>query len=147
MSVNKVILIGHLGADPEIRYTTGGQPVCNFRIATSETWTDKNGQRQEQAEWHSIIVWGKQGENCKQYLAKGRQVYVEGKIKTRQWTDKDNVTRYTTEITADNVRFLGGGGGSGSSGGGGEQRQTAGSRVSDAYEHGPGGFSDDDIPF
>ena len=108
MSVNKAILIGNLGKDPEIRYTQSGDPVANFTIATSEQWTGKDGQRQERTEWHNIVVFRRQAETCKQYLAKGRKVYIEGRIQTRKWTDQNNQTRYTTEIVADNVQFLGG---------------------------------------
>ncbi len=107
--VNKVILIGNLGQDPEVRYTPSGQAVANLRIATTESWNSKeNGQREQRTEWHRVVVWGKQAENCSQYLSKGRQVYVEGRLQTRSWNDKDGNTRYTTEIVANNVQFLGG---------------------------------------
>jgi single-strand DNA-binding protein len=106
--VNKVILVGNLGADPEVRFTPSGQAVANFRIATSENWTDKNGQKQERTEWHRIVVWGKLGELCGEYLAKGRQCYVEGRLQTREWTDKEGKKNYTTEVVASNVTFLGG---------------------------------------
>jgi single-strand DNA-binding protein len=106
--VNKVILIGNLGADPEVRFTGGGQAVANFRIATSESWKDKNGQQQERTEWHRIVVWGKQAELCGEYLKKGRQCYVEGRLQTREWTDKENKKNWTTEVVAMSVRFLGG---------------------------------------
>lgn len=106
--VNKAILVGHLGADPEVRFTPSGQAVANFRMATSETWTDKNGQRQERTEWHRIVVWGKQAELCGEYLKKGRQCYVEGRLQTREWTDKEGKKNYTTEVVAQNVVFLGG---------------------------------------
>jgi single-strand DNA-binding protein len=105
--VNKAILIGNLGADPEVRFTPGGQAVANFRIATSESWTDKSGQKQERTEWHRIVVWGKLAELCGEYLAKGRQCFVEGRLQTREWTDKENRKNYTTEIIANNVVFLG----------------------------------------
>jgi single-strand DNA-binding protein len=105
--VNKVILIGNLGADPEVRFTPSGQAVANFRIATSENWTDKNGQKQERTEWHRIVVWGKMGELCGEYLAKGRQCYVEGRLQTREWMDKENKKNYTTEVVASSVTFLG----------------------------------------
>ena len=108
-SVNRVILIGHLGADPEVRYTQGGQAVASLRIATSESWTDKDGQKQERTEWHQISVWGKEAEACGQYLSKGRQVYVEGRLQTREYQDKEGVTRKVWEIRADRVQFLGGG--------------------------------------
>ncbi|HEX8818885.1 MAG TPA: single-stranded DNA-binding protein [Archangium sp.] len=118
--VNKVILIGNLGADPEVRFTPGGQAVANFRIATSDTWTDKNGQKQERTEWHRIVVWGKLAELCGEYLKKGRQCFVEGRLQTREWTDKEGRKNYTTEVVANGVTFLGGreGAGAGSSGGG-----------------------------
>lgn len=106
--MNKAILIGNLGADPELRYTTGGTAVCNFNLATNEKWTDKSGAKQEKVEWHRIVVWDKQAESCKEYLSKGRQVCVEGKLQTRQWEDKDGVKRYTTEVVAQRVEFLGG---------------------------------------
>ena len=105
--VNKVILIGNLGADPEVRFTGGGQAVANFRIATSESWKDKNGQLQERTEWHRIVVWGKQAELCGEYLKKGRQCYVEGRLQTREWTDKESKKNWTTEVVALSVRFLG----------------------------------------
>lgn len=107
-SVNKVILIGHLGADPELRYTQGGQAVASMRLATSESWTDRDGQRQERTEWHSISVWGKQAESCAQHLAKGRQVFIEGRLQTREYEDKEGVTRKVWEIQADRVTFIGG---------------------------------------
>jgi single-strand DNA-binding protein len=106
--VNKVILIGHLGVAPEMRYTQSGQAVANFRIATNEKWTDKAGQSQDRTEWHRIVVWGKLAELCNQYLTKGRQVFVEGRLQTREWTDKENHKNYTTEIVAQQVTFLGG---------------------------------------
>jgi len=108
MSVNKVILIGNLGADPEVRSTGTGQMVATLRIATNERWTDKSGQKQERTEWHRVVIWGRQAELCKEYLSKGRQVYVEGRLQTREWTDKEGNKRYTTEIVAQTVRFLGG---------------------------------------
>jgi single-strand DNA-binding protein len=108
MSVNKVILVGRLGQNPEVRYTPAGAAVANFSIATSESWMDKSGQKQEKTEWHRIVVWGKTAENCNQYLSKGRQIYVEGRLPTRQWQDKDGQTKYTTEIQAQTVQFLGG---------------------------------------
>jgi single-strand DNA-binding protein len=111
MSVNKAILIGNLGKDPEVRFTSTGRAVARFPMATSEVWTDAEGNRQERTEWHNIIVWGKQGETCGQYLAKGRQVFVEGSIRTRNYDDKSGNKRYVTEIIAQRVRFLGGGGG------------------------------------
>lgn len=108
MSVNKVILLGRLGQDPELKYTPGGSPVCNFSMATTESWTDKGGQKQEKTEWHRIVVWGKLAELCNQYLGKGRQAFVEGRLQTRSWDDKDGNKRYTTEILANTVQFIGG---------------------------------------
>ncbi len=105
--INKVILIGNLGKDPELRYTPDGTPVTNFSIATSDSWTDKtSGEKREKTEWHRIVVWRKLAEICAEYLSKGRQVYIEGKLQTRSW-EKDGVTRYTTEIVASDVQFLG----------------------------------------
>ncbi|HYM81681.1 MAG TPA: single-stranded DNA-binding protein [Candidatus Limnocylindria bacterium] len=106
--VNKVILVGNLGANPELRFTQGQQAVANLRIATTERWTDKNGQKQEATEWHRVVVWGKQAEIVGQYLTKGRQVYVEGRIRTRQWQDQQGQKRFTTEVVAQNVQMLGG---------------------------------------
>ena len=108
MSVNKVIVLGRLGQNPELKYTPSGAAVCNFSCATSESWTDRNGQKQEKTEWHRVVVWGKLAELCNQYLAKGRQVYVEGSLQTRSWEDKNGVKRYTTEINARTIQFLGG---------------------------------------
>lgn len=145
MSVNKVLLIGRLGSNPEVRYTGGGAAVANFNIATSESWNDKNsGQRQERTEWHRIVVWGKLAELCNQYLSKGRQVYVEGRLQTRQWDDKDGNKRYTTEVVANTVQFLGS-----------NQGQQAESGAGDSYGDMPSqesrmeepSFSEDDIPF
>ena len=107
-SVNKVMLIGNLGGDPEKRVTGTGQAVTNFNMATTDRWTDKSGQKQERTEWHRVVVWGPQADSCAQYLNKGRQVYVEGSLRTRQWQDRDGNTRYTTEVIAQRVQFLGG---------------------------------------
>ena len=154
--VNKVILVGNLGADPDMRYTPSGQGVCELRVATSESWNDKNGQRQERTEWHRIVVWGKRAEVCSKYLAKGRQVFVEGRIQTRTYDDKDGNKRYITEIIANDVQFLGGGGREGASTGGRSRDDNAGPPPpSDAdfggYGGGGGGGGgggpDDDIPF
>ena len=155
--VNKVILVGNLGADPDMRYTPSGQGVCELRVATSESWNDKNGQRQERTEWHRIVVWGKRAEVCSKYLSKGRQVYVEGRIQTRSYDDKDGNKRYITEIIAADVQFLGGGGregGAGGGGGGGRGRDDGPPPPSDGdfgggYGGGGGGGGgpDDDIPF
>jgi len=108
MSINKVIIIGRLGQDPEIKYTPSGAAVCNFSVATSESWTDKSGQKQEKTEWHRIVVWGKLAELSNQYLAKGRQCFVEGSLQTRSWDDQNGNKKYTTEINARNIQFLGG---------------------------------------
>jgi single-strand DNA-binding protein len=159
--VNKVILIGNLGADPEVRFTPGGQAVANFRIATSDTWTDKNGQKQERTEWHRIVVWGKLAELCGEYLKKGRQCYVEGRLQTREWTDKEGRKNYTTEVVANSVVFLGGrdgaGAGMGSRSAAPQPSRGAPAPDYDAYGGPPssagmeegGGLSggDDDIPF
>ena len=106
--VNKVILVGNLGKDPEVRYLEGGTAVANFTLATSETYKDKSGNRIEQTEWHNVVVWRGLAEIAEKYLRKGSMVYVEGKLRTRPWEDKDGVKRYTTEIIADNMTMLGG---------------------------------------
>ena len=153
--VNKVILIGNLGKDPEVRYTSGGQAVANLRIATSRSWTDKqSGQKKEETEWHDVEVWGKQAEQVGEYLAKGRQVYVEGRLKTDKWQDKQSgQERSKVKVVADTVRFLGGRGAGGGAGGGG--------RGAGMPDEPPGGFEEpegggggggagggpDDIPF
>jgi single-strand DNA-binding protein len=105
--VNKVIIVGHLGGDPELKYTSSGQAVARFNVATSENWTDKQGQKQERTEWHRVVVWGKLGEVCGKHLSKGRQAYVEGRLQTRQWEDQQGQKRYTTEVVANTVQFLG----------------------------------------
>jgi single-strand DNA-binding protein len=142
--VNKVILVGNLGANPELRYTQGQQAVANLRIATTEKWTDKSGQKQEATEWHRVVVWGRQAEICGQYLTKGRQVYIEGRIRTRQWQDQQGQKRYTTEIVAQNVQMLGGRGERTEGESGAEATvppdETA---IRDDFGGGP----DDDIPF
>ena len=112
--VNKVILIGNLGKDPELRYTPGGQAVASFSLATGEKWRDKDGNLQDRTEWHNIVVWGRMAENAKEYLSKGRPVYIEGRIQTRSWDDKDGNKRYTTEIVTQRMQFLGGRGDQGS---------------------------------
>lgn len=106
--INKVLLIGNLGDDPEIKYTTSGSAVANFKIATSERWKDKDGNKQERTEWHRIVAFGRLAEICAEYLTKGKQVYIEGRIQTRQWDDKDGNKRYTTEIVANEMQMLGG---------------------------------------
>ena len=115
-SVNKVILVGNLGRDAELRYTPGGAAVATLNMATTEVWNDKSGQRQEKTEWHRVVLWGKTAESLSEYLTKGKQIYVEGKLQTRQWDDKDGNKRYTTEIKGDRVVLLGGGGGGGGRG-------------------------------
>jgi single-strand DNA-binding protein len=112
--VNKVILIGNLGKDPELRYTPSGQPVASFSVATTERWTDKNGQKQDRTEWHNIVVWGKLAELTNQYLKKGRPVYIEGRITSRSWDDRDGNKKYRTEIVANQIQFLGSGPSAGS---------------------------------
>jgi single-strand DNA-binding protein len=106
--VNKVILVGNLGRDPEVRYTREGTAVANLNVATTDTWNDANGQRQERTEWHKVVAWGKLAEIAKEYLGKGRQVYIEGRLQTRSYEDKQGVKRYTTEIKADQMVMLGG---------------------------------------
>ena len=106
-SVNKVILIGNLGRDPDLRYTTSGTPVANFTMATSDRWTDPSGEKKERTEWHRIVVWGKQAEICGEYLRKGKQVFVEGSLQTREWTDREGQKRYTTEVRAQRFQMLG----------------------------------------
>jgi single-strand DNA-binding protein len=115
-SVNKVILIGNLGRDPELRYTQGGQAVANFTLATNERFSTKDGDKQERTEWHRIVAWGRTGELCAQYLSKGRSVYLEGRLQTREWEDKEGQKRRTTEVVATTVQFLGGRGEGGSGG-------------------------------
>jgi single-strand DNA-binding protein len=107
-SVNKVILIGNLGKDPEIRYTPSGQAVATFSIATTDKWRDKEGQTQERTDWHNIVLWGRQAELAKEYLRKGRPVYIEGRIQTRSYEDKEGVKKWVTEIIAQRMQFLGG---------------------------------------
>src|SRR6478735_197226 len=117
-SVNKVILIGNLGRDPETRYTTGGDAITNLNIATSEQWKDKNGEKQEKTEWHRVVLFGRQAEIAGEYLKKGRSVYIEGRLQTRKYTDKDGVEKYSTEIVGDRMQLLGSREGGGGGGGG-----------------------------
>jgi single-strand DNA-binding protein len=153
-SVNSVNLIGHLGKDPEVRYTGGGQAVANFSLATSDTWKDKSGEKQERTEWHRIVVWGKQAEHCGEYLRKGRLVHIEGRLQTREWDDKDGQKRHTTEIIANRVTFLGGGrdagdgdrGGSRDDRGGGRGGSSQGSQDTDPWAQGRP-LEDGDCPF
>ena len=157
--VNKVILLGNLGADPEKRETPNGVTVTNLRLATSEQWTDKNsGEKRENTEWHRVVMFGRLADIAAQYLSKGSQVYIEGKIQTRKWQDQSGNDRYSTEVVANEMQLIGGRGGSGGGGGGFDQDpgysggnaygsggQQSGNR-SNAPASG-GGFDDDDVPF
>ncbi len=161
--VNKVILVGNLGRDPEVRNTPSGQTVASFSLATSRRWKDRDGNRQEQTEWHNIVVWGKLAEIAGQYLTKGKQIFVEGRLQTRSWEDKDSgEKKYRTEVVCDSLQMLGsrgdsgGGEGSGSYGGGGGGYGGGGygggkgGRPGDGEGNSPdpsGEFNDDDIPF
>ncbi len=140
MAVNIAIIVGNLGKDPEVRFTQSGRAVANFSVATNESWVGQDGNRQERTEWHNIVVWGKQAENCGQYLAKGRQVCVQGRIQTRKWTDQNGQDRYTTEIVAQRVDFLGGAGGARAS-------QETHEGFGDPSPSFPSPPIDDDIPF
>ncbi len=148
MSVNKVIIIGRLGQNPEVRYTPAGTAVAHLNLATNENWVDKTGQKQERTEWHRVVAWAKQAELCAQYLTKGRQVYIEGRLQTRQWQDKEGQTKYTTEIHAQTIQFLGGNSGA-------AQAHPEASRPSSetaapfmaAAPASEGSFTEDDIPF
>jgi single-strand DNA-binding protein len=151
-SVNKVILVGNLGRDAELRYTPGGAAVATLNMATTETWNDKSGQRQEKTEWHRVVFWGKVAESLTEYLTKGKQVYVEGRLETRQWNDKDGNKRYTTEIKGDKIVLLGGGGGGGQRGGGmsrggGEEQMGGGQPAHGGSDMPETPLTDDDIPF
>jgi len=161
-SVNKVILLGNLGRDPETRYTTGGDAVTNLNIATSEQWKDKSGEKQERTEWHRVVLFGRQAEVAGEYLKKGRSVYIEGRLQTRKYTDKDGVEKYSTEIVADRMQLIGGGrdsaggdaefsGGSASAGASGVRRESdagagAAPKGGGASKKNVDDF-DDDIPF
>jgi single-strand DNA-binding protein len=147
-SVNKVILVGNLGRDSELRYTPGGAAVATLNLATTEVWNDRSNQKQEKTEWHRVILWGKQAESLQEYLTKGKQIYVEGRLQTRQWDDKDGNKRYTTEIKADRITLLGGGGGGGRSGGGaGGGMDRGGSMGGHPDEPPMDPITEDDIPF
>jgi single-strand DNA-binding protein len=147
-SVNKVILVGNLGRDAELRYTPGGAAVATLNMATTEVWNDKSGQRQEKTEWHRVVLWGKTAESLSEYLTKGKQIYVEGRLQTRQWDDKDGNKRYTTEIRSDRVVLLSGGGGRGGSmSGGGAERSAGGGDFGGPGPEGSAPLTDDDIPF
>ena len=165
MSVNKVILVGRLGRDPETRYTGGGQAVANFSVATDESYKDKNGERQKRTEWHKIVVWGKQAEIAQQYLKKGSLIFIEGRIQSREWQDKEGQKRTSFEIVASNFRMLGSraegaaaagdgaSGGAGARAGGGDDFESHAAPTDDSYGGGgasSGGapeISDEDIPF
>ena len=137
-SVNKVILVGRLGQDPEVRYTQGGTPVANLRIATDETWKDQSGERQQRTEWHTVVLWRRLAEICGQYLSKGRLVYIEGKLQTRSWQDREGNKRYSTEVQADNMVMLGSRS---------EEGQAAPAAQPAAAASPDSGTNDDDIPF
>jgi single-strand DNA-binding protein len=162
--VNKAIIVGHLGQDPELKHTSGGQPVCRLSVATTRTWNNKQtNEKQQETEWHRVQVWGKSAEHCAEYLAKGRMVYVEGRLKTSSYDDKDGVKRYTTEIVADTVQFLGGKNEGERHGDGDEDRESQGGNRSNPSRPAGGGYApsgyappasrgpsvpdDDDIPF
>jgi len=160
MSVNKVILVGRLGRDPETRYTGSGQAVANFSVATDESYKDRNGERQKRTEWHRITAWGKLAEICQQYLKKGTMVYIEGRIQSREWQDKEGQKRTSYDIVANTMKMLssradaaaaGGGMGGGASRGGEDMDQS--SPAEESYGSGGGGpaagpeISDEDIPF
>ena len=163
MSVNKVILVGRLGRDPETRYTGGGQAVANFSVATDETYKDKNGERQKRTEWHKIVVWGKQAEIAQQYLKKGSLIFIEGRIQSREWQDKEGQKRTSFEIVASNFRMLGGrtegaaaasaGGGASARSSGGDDFESHAAPADDSYGGGASQpsagpeISDEDIPF
>lgn len=138
--VNKVILVGNLGRDPEIRYTRDGTAVANLNLATTDYWTDNSGQRQERTEWHRVVAWGKLAEIAKEYLTKGRQIYIEGRLQTRSWDDKQGNKRYTTEVRADQMLMLG-------TRGGDAPDRTSSSTPSPEFEHEPFQATDDDVPF
>ncbi len=150
-SVNRVILVGNLGRDAELRYTPGGAPVATLSLATTEVFKDKEGQRKEQTEWHRVVVWGKTAETLNEYLTKGKQIYVEGRLQTRKWEEKASepgekpITRYSTEIKADRVVLLGGGSGQRSGGGRYEQREHG--EAAPEAPSAPVDITDDDIPF
>jgi single-strand DNA-binding protein len=147
-SINKVILVGRLGRDPEMKYTSGGTPFCRFSIATDDNWTDKgSGEKQERTEWHSIVVWDRLAEICNQYLTKGRLVYIEGSLQTREWDDKEGVKRKTTEVRARDMVMLGGGGSGGEGGGMPSRPDSSGGPSTGSSGGGGSAITDDDIPF
>ena len=143
-SVNKAIIVGNLGKDPEVRFTQSGQAMARFSVATTDTWMDRENSRQERTEWHNIVVWGKQAETCGQYLSKGRQVYIEGRIQTRKFEDREGKERYFTEINAQQVTFLGS-----RDGGGTRSGQSSDDEPSGGFDDAGAGSvpPDDDVPF
>lgn len=146
--INKVIIIGRLGADPEVKTISTGNTVTRLSIATSESWVDKDGQKQERTEWHRVVVWGKLAELCGKYLAKGRQAYVEGRLQTRSWEDQQGQKKYTTEIVANSVQFLGAAQGASHDGGGYSQSSGSGSsNPFDDFGPEPSFNSSEEIPF
>jgi len=146
-SVNKVILVGNLGRDAEVRYTPGGAAVARFSIATTEVWNDKSGQRQERTEWHNIDLWGKQAESLSEYLVKGKQVYVEGRLQTDEYTDKEGQKKKSTKVRCERVVLLGGGGRGGSGSSERSERSTGGGGSSVSHDDTSEPLTDDDIPF
>jgi single-strand DNA-binding protein len=150
-SVNKVILVGNLGRDAELRYTPGGAAVSTLNLATTEVFKDREGQKKEDTQWHRVILWGKTAESLQDYLTKGKQIYVEGKLQTRKWKDKDGNDKYTTEVRGDRVVLLSGGGGGGGAraegGGGGSRGVVADDSMNQAEPGGTVELTDDDIPF
>ncbi|MCC6954868.1 MAG: single-stranded DNA-binding protein [Deltaproteobacteria bacterium] len=147
MSLNKVLIMGNLGADPELRFTQSQTAVCTLRVATTDRRKDQSGEWVEHTEWHSVVVWGKQAENCNTYLKKGRQVFVEGRLQTRKWQDQTGNSRYSTEVVANNVQFIGGGRG-GDSPRNGQADSMAPDMSPESLPAAPAvAFDDDDIPF
>jgi len=146
-SVNKVILVGNLGRDAELRYTPGGAAVATLNLATTEVFKDREGQKKEDTQWHRVILWGKTAEALKDYLTKGKQIYVEGKLQTRKWKDKEGNDRYTTEVKGDRVVLLGGGGRAAEGGAEGGARSSGADATSHADPGGSVELTDDDIPF
>jgi single-strand DNA-binding protein len=145
-SVNKVILVGRLGRDPELKYTASGTPFCRFSMATDDSWNDKGtGERQERTEWHNIVAWDRLAEICNQYLTKGKLVYIEGSLQTREWDDQEGNKRKTTEIRARDMVMLSGG--TGDSAGGGQRRSTAAEAGAGSSSGSTSTITDDDIPF
>ena len=148
-SVNKVILVGNLGRDAELRYTPGGAAVATINMATTDVYKDREGQKKEDTQWHRVVLWGRTAESLHEYLTKGKQIYVEGRLQTRKWTDKDGVEKYTTEIRGDRVVLLGGGGGGQRAGGAARGAEAGGMTggFDAGHDAGPGDLSDEDIPF